>query len=329
MLVSVVIPAFNVEEWLPEAIDSVLQQTYQDLEIVVVDDGSTDRTAAVAEESLRRGRFPYRILSQSNQGAAAARNRGWQAAQGPWVQFLDSDDRLHPRKIEIQMECGLDHRVSDVIYSDWERLVWTGGTWSGDGNIRTPTIGSDALADVLSTENFLQLGSQIFKVSVLDCAGGFDSSHEPIEDVGLDVKIAIIDGRFVKAQSNGPIAWYRDRPRSLSKTNRRQFVESCIKNGKLAERYVREHPSCSLKIVEAVVDVYYVGARYFAGRDWKRFEEIVGDIEALCPRFVPKTPTRLKLLSHIAGYRTAERLSVLYRTSKSIGAKLWRAGAAR
>src|ERR1700721_3805587 len=115
-------------------------------------------------------------------------------------------------------------------------------------------------------------------------------------------------GTFAKAQSSGPVFWYRDRPRSLSKTDPRQFVEACIRNANLVERYHKENTSSDPKIVDAVVDVYYGGARYFAEHDWKRFEEIVGDIELLRPAFVPNAPARLKVLSRIAGYRRAERL---------------------
>jgi glycosyltransferase involved in cell wall biosynthesis len=320
MLVSVVIPAYNSEKWVSETIDSVLRQTYDDLEIVLVDDGSTDRTAKVAAESLQRGRFPHRILSQPNAGAAGARNRGWQAARGLWIQFLDADDLLEPQKIELQVARTLD---TEVVYSDWQKLVWSGGAWRGD-DFRTPIIRSDALADILSDRNFLQLGSLLFKTSVLDAVGGFDQSHEPIEDVGMCVKIALAGGKFVKVHSNGPMSSYRDVPRSFSKINHRRFIESCIRNAKLAEQYVKRNPSCSSRIVEAIVDVYYSGARYFAGYDWKRFEEIVTDIEALRPAFVPKSPTQLNVLSRIAGYRRAERLAVLYRRGKSIGGTLWR-----
>jgi glycosyltransferase involved in cell wall biosynthesis len=323
MLVSVVIPAYNAEKWVSETVKSVLTQTYNELEIVLVDDGSIDRTVEVAEGALQGGSVPYRILRQPNTGAAGARNRGWRAARGPWIQFLDADDLLEPNKIKLQVARVLSVKAVDVVYTDWQKLVWTRDMWKGD-DCRSPVIGSDPLADVLSDRNFLQLGSLILKASVLNAVGGFDREHEPIEDVGLCVKIAIAGGKFIKAHSNGPMSSYRDVPRSFSKVNQRRFIESCIRNAKLAERYVQQNPDGSPRIVEAIVDVYYSGARYFAGHDWKRFEEIVTDIEALRPEFVPKTPTQLNVLSRIAGYRKAERFAVLYRRGKSIGACLWR-----
>jgi glycosyltransferase involved in cell wall biosynthesis len=323
MLVSVVIPAYNAEKWVSETVESVLKQTYGKLEIILVDDGSTDRTVEVAKQSLQRGHIPYYILSQPNKGAAGARNLGWRAARGPWVQFLDADDLLEPQKIDLQVALAVGEAAVDVVYSDWQMLISSGSAWRGE-DFRAPIIRTDALADILSARNFLQLGSLLFKASVLDAVGGFDRSHEPIEDVGLCVKIAISGYTFVKAHSTGPMSSYRDLPRSFSKINHRRFIESCIKNAKLAEQYVRRNPSCSPRVVEAIVDVYYFGARYFAGLDWKRFDEIVTDIEALRPAFVPESPTPLSVLSRLAGYRRAERLADLYRKGKSVGTRLWR-----
>jgi glycosyltransferase involved in cell wall biosynthesis len=328
MLVSVVIPAYNAEKWVSETIASVLSQTYKDLEIVLVDDGSTDRTVAFAEESLKGCVFPYRILRQLNTGAAGARNCGWRSARGSWVQFLDADDLLEPQKIELQVARTTCSESVDVIYSNWQKLIWNQGAWKPT-DFRTPFIRSDALADILSDRNFLQLGSLLFKTSILGVVGGFDASHEPIEDVGLCVKIAITGGSFVKAESNVPVSSYRDLPRSFSKINHRRFVESCIKNAKLAEQYIQPNPHKSPRTVEAIVDVYFAGARYFAGLDWKRFEEIVSDIEVLRPAFVPNVPAQLSILSRIAGYRRAERLAVLYRRGKSIGTSILRNNALR
>ncbi len=324
MLVSVVIPAFNAQEWLPETLGSVLKQTYKDLEIVVIDDGSSDGTAQVAEAVLRSGEVPYRITRQANMGVSAARNRGWRSARGQWVQFLDADDLLHPRKIELQMALSEAQGAADVIYSDWQKLVRKAATWQGEGQVRAPNIGKHALADILLDANFQQLGSQLFRVRVLEGIGGFDEAHDLVEDVELCIKIALADGVFVKARSSGPVFWYRDRPGSLSKSNQRQFVEACIRNAKLVERHVRTSGSGDAKTIDAIVDVYYGGTRYFADHDWNRFEEIVCDIEALRPGFVPKAPARLKMLSRIAGYRGAERLAVLYRRSKSLAGNLRR-----
>jgi glycosyltransferase involved in cell wall biosynthesis len=321
MTVSVVIPAYNARTWIVETLGTVLKQTYQDVEVIVVDDGSTDGTAEAADEALRAGKVPYRILRQSNGGVSSARNRGWEAARGEWAQFLDADDLLSPCKIELQIERSSTCRAA-VIYSDWQKLIWERGEWKIDETIRKPSVGREPIADILADENFMQLGSQLIKMDALQAIGGFNESHCLVEDVEVSLKIAMADGVFVKAASSGPLFWYRDRPGSLSKSDQNLFVEALIRNAKLVEKYMSDRGRINATVKDTIIDVYFSGARYFASRDWSRFQEIVADIEELQPGFVPHGPTRLKVLSWLAGYRNAERLAILYGRGKSLGAAL-------
>src|SRR5688572_23408840 len=98
-LITCIIAVYNGERYLGEALDSILGQTYQPLRVVVADDGSTDKTAEVAAHY--GARIIY--LHQSNQGYAASKNLGLNAAQGDFVAFLDADDLWHPEKLERQM----------------------------------------------------------------------------------------------------------------------------------------------------------------------------------------------------------------------------------
>ena len=98
--VSVIIPAYNRAHYIREAIESALQQSHRPLEIIVVDDGSTDETPQI----LATYSEPVRVFRQVNQGVAAARNLGVSHARGEYVAFLDSDDLWHPEKLEKQIE---------------------------------------------------------------------------------------------------------------------------------------------------------------------------------------------------------------------------------
>ena len=100
-LVSVLIPAYNVERYAAETIRSVLDQTYPNVEIIVVDDGSTDRTVEVLQPFEAYG---VRLIAQDNAGACVARNRALAEAQGDYLQYLDADDLLSPDKIERQVD---------------------------------------------------------------------------------------------------------------------------------------------------------------------------------------------------------------------------------
>ncbi|MEW8584550.1 MAG: glycosyltransferase family A protein, partial [Candidatus Thiodiazotropha sp.] len=100
MSVSVVIPTHNRAHTLPRALDSVLAQSHQPLEIIVVDDGSDDETAELMEDHY--GCCDY--LRQANQGVSSARNLGIEKARGEWIALLDSDDRWLPNKLQLQLE---------------------------------------------------------------------------------------------------------------------------------------------------------------------------------------------------------------------------------
>jgi glycosyltransferase involved in cell wall biosynthesis len=99
-LVSILIPAYNAQEWIADTIQSAIGQTWQHKEIIVVDDGSRDMTAAVARRFASR---EVSVISQENQGAAAARNNAFSLSQGDYIQWLDADDLLAPDKIERQL----------------------------------------------------------------------------------------------------------------------------------------------------------------------------------------------------------------------------------
>jgi glycosyltransferase involved in cell wall biosynthesis len=98
-LVSCVVPVYNGERYLREALDSIAAQTYRPIEIIVVDDGSTDGSATIAATY----QAPIRVHPQQNAGPAAARNRGIRDARGEYLAFLDADDVWHPEKLERQM----------------------------------------------------------------------------------------------------------------------------------------------------------------------------------------------------------------------------------
>lgn len=89
--ISIIIPVYNVEKYLPKCLDSVLNQTFQDYEMILVDDGSTDRSGEICEEYAARD-SRIRVFHQENQGVSAARNHGLEAVRGEWIGFMDADD---------------------------------------------------------------------------------------------------------------------------------------------------------------------------------------------------------------------------------------------
>jgi glycosyltransferase involved in cell wall biosynthesis len=120
-LVSVIVPTYNRADLLRAALDSVYAQTYRPIELLVVDDGSTDSTPEVLRDWTRnhdeQEAFEVRTFRQSNSGAPAARNRGLIEAHGEFIQLLDSDDRLHPEKLEAHVSLLRDHPGADFVWS--------------------------------------------------------------------------------------------------------------------------------------------------------------------------------------------------------------------
>lgn len=117
--VSIIIPCYNAGPWLAETLQSALAQTWPEKEVILVDDGSTDKSPEIACSFERRG---VRVLRQSNRGAAAARNAGLAVARGDWIQFLDADDLLAPDKIARQMELSRTTGDAFALCSSWVRF---------------------------------------------------------------------------------------------------------------------------------------------------------------------------------------------------------------
>ncbi len=119
LTVSVVIPSFNAAKYLPEALDGILAQSFKPLEIIVVDDGSTDNTREVLRPFIETGKVKY--FFQENQGPGAARNLGVLKARGDLVAFCDSDDLWLPDKLEKQVKL-FQNPETALVYSDMEIL---------------------------------------------------------------------------------------------------------------------------------------------------------------------------------------------------------------
>jgi len=194
-LVSVIIPAYNNEKHIGEAIDSVLRQDYSPLEIIVVDDGSTDRTPMIVSDYGNR----VVLLQQENQGSAVARNLGIKAARGRYIAFLDADDVWWKHKIRYQV-AELRHNGHSMAYS---RFIW----WEPDANgqysiadnefelesnprlssglISTGWIYTDLLLDCI-----VWTSTVIVEKTALEAVGLFDPSLRKGQDYDLWLKLA-------------------------------------------------------------------------------------------------------------------------------------------
>ena len=119
-LASILIPAYNCEKWLGEAIESALSQTYENKEIIIVDDGSIDNTLEIARKSKKEN---VKIIKQTHAGASAARNRAFRESSGDFIQYLDADDLLAPDKIERQINLLGNPNSKYIAACEWGRFL--------------------------------------------------------------------------------------------------------------------------------------------------------------------------------------------------------------
>ncbi|HEY7322765.1 MAG TPA: glycosyltransferase family 2 protein [Candidatus Binatia bacterium] len=124
-LVSILIPAYNAERWIGETIRSALAQTWSNTEVIVVDDGSTDRTLQIARQFEAKGVL---VVTQPNQGAAAARNKAFSLSHGDYIQWLDADDLLSSAKVARQMQKVQQIRDQRMLFSSqWASFIYRPG----------------------------------------------------------------------------------------------------------------------------------------------------------------------------------------------------------
>lgn len=121
-LVSIVMPVYNVESYIGYSLKSVLHQSYTDIELIIVDDGSQDQSIEIAKKILNNEDIKYSIISQRNSGLGMARNSGLQEASGSWICFLDSDDALHPAAIEEMVASG-ENENADIVFSRFQYVT--------------------------------------------------------------------------------------------------------------------------------------------------------------------------------------------------------------
>jgi len=156
--VSILIPAYNAENWIADTLESAIAQTWPHKEIIVVDDGSTDETLAIARRFEPKG---VRVVTQPNQGAAAARNKAFSLSRGDYIQWLDADDLLSRDKVTRQMQAAEDTRdwrtlfsspwaffryrpakakfIPTPLWCDLDPTEWLTRKWEGNWHMQTAT----------------------------------------------------------------------------------------------------------------------------------------------------------------------------------------------
>lgn len=299
VLVSVVIPAYNADAHVAEAIGSVLTQSHRNLELIVVDDGSTDRTAEIAE-SFDDHRV--RVVRQANAGPTRARNRGLALAAGEFVAFLDADDSWFPDKLEHQLpSLQSDEEVSAVgclmhYQSSSGKVLGVAGQTVG---------GADQELIIRARLLPFPLSATLFRRSTLGIVGGFD---EVLPDAAEDLDLLARVGRHGRISCiEEVLGIYRIHPGSLSARSffslrsKARFVRARLEaqdsGGDLSwqEFATRYRPSLRQRYDDLVHAWYRLAGLSAAERDWPRAVAYGSLAAVFGPRYTLKRFRRQRL----------------------------------
>src|SRR5690606_528640 len=254
-LVSIIIPAYNSKKYLKETIDSALKQTYRQIEIILIDDGSTDGTNVLFPSFEAQG---VMCISVPNGGASYARNKGLEQAKGEYIQFLDADDLLAPYKIEKQLQL-MQSRNADICYSPWIDFKDNINDYQNefkfsklDHNVERS--GKDLMISFGMDNWFINTLSWLVKRQLVDKAGIWDIDIINNNDGEYFSRVLFFAERVVCCNEN--LADYRRTPNSLGKLNSIGKIDSSFNSYKKIETLIV--PCNNINLLSYPKRLYYM-----------------------------------------------------------------------
>jgi glycosyltransferase involved in cell wall biosynthesis len=308
MLVSILIPCFNAERWVARAIESALEQTWSDKEVIVVDDGSQDGSLNVIKSFGNRIRWETR----RNCGGNAARNRLLELAKGEWLQYLDADDYLLPLKIERQMGFLRDHATCDVVYSPVLLVNWSEGGVSEEVTSipepRDPWI-------LLARWRLPQTGGPLWKREVLINVNGWKPDQPCCQEHELYLRLLQTGAQF--CYFGECYAAYRlSHGDTVSSRNRTEVYRQRLEIKERMEQFLRTRGELTSSRLQALNQARFEIARMIWLEDPALATRIIDTIKQRQPRFVPGPPAArrsYRCIYQALGFDVAERIAACKR----------------
>lgn len=312
-LVSIIIPCFNAERWLREAIDSCLQQTYGAIEVIVIDDGSTDSSLEIIKT------YGDRILWESgpNLGGNVARNRGFALSKGEYIQYLDADDYILPEKIERQVNF-LEQTNADAVYGDWrhKRHFPDGRVVLED--IQVSGLQPDILQSLLA-DWWVSPACLLFRRSIVEKTGGWDEQLKAGQDRDFFLSI-VMNGAAVIYQPGCYSIYRRHGNVTVSTSSRTRYLESHYLIISRAEQKLKATHQLTSTYQQALAQSYFRLARKYLDIDTQKYTELLNKALFLHPTFKANAKDRTiiyNLAQNILGFHRLEQLVVFLKRLKA------------
>lgn len=326
-LVSIIMPTHNARTWVADSIDNLVAQTYPEIELIVVDDGSQDDTVSVIREKLSRDfKHKWQVLELgANRGPSAARNAGLRAANGSWVQYFDSDDFLATTKLERQMAyCAHVSSAVAHVHSPWQMCYFDGGEITLAGLLSEPGKAVSAPVMCLVGGNRPLHNAGLTRRSVLDQIGGFDESLRFWECEEVNVRIAKV-GRFDLVPSSEPsYLWRRHRGKAYIGGNGARYRSTAVALSwieqvvKATEHRPMEQLGLSATDRENFLHDCTLWGRLLYGQDRAAFRTYLAMARQVDTTIAPAYPKYVSVVSRYIGYESAEGIAKLARMPKAV-----------
>jgi glycosyltransferase involved in cell wall biosynthesis len=306
--VSILIPCYNAERWIAHAIDSALAQTWNEKEVIVVDDGSTDGSLDV----IRGFKDRIRWETGSHRGGGAARNRLLELAYGQWIQYLDADDYLLPNKIAAQVRFVTGYPDLDVVFGPVTLEHWSGYT------TRRELLAIPEPYDLwvlLASWRLPQTGSPLWRKQAIVDVGGWKPDQPCCQEHELYLRLLIQAKRFAYHPTNGAV--YRQwSTETLCKRDISEVHRCRLEIEQRLEDHLREKKQLTSKRLHAINQARFQIARIAWHYDSTLAQDIMGQVQKVDPKFAPTgpaAPPHYRLVFHSLGFQTAERLAAAMR----------------
>ncbi len=244
-LISVIMPCYNAEEFVSEAINSVINQSYKNIELIIIDDGSSDNSYDICKKFLVQKDIKISLMMQENKGPYPARNHGLGHAKGKYISFLDADDYWHPECLML-LKQALDDNSGDVAYCGWQN-VGNGGPGSNEPYIPPEYEKGDIVKYFLKSCPW-PIHAALIKENIIRELGGFSERYFTSLDFDLWLRMISVTKSFVRVPE--VLAFYRWHSEGqISSIKSRQVIDAW----KVRHNYTIEHPELISHITDSEV----------------------------------------------------------------------------